>query len=482
MITPDLRQHLEDHDQAHLLRFEHQLDAAARATLAAQLRDLDLPRLRRLYHQAKAGPAAIEHQAIEPIDTIGLPRHERDWQEYRRARQAGEEALCAGRVAAVLVAGGQGTRLGFDAPKGMFSIGPVSGASLFRIFAEKIRAWCRRAQQVIPWCIMTSAATHEQTEAYFREHHFWGLSPDQVRFFQQGTMPAVDANTGKVLLAKPGELFLSPNGHGGTLWALRDHGLLAEFAERGIDLLYYFQVDNPLAQVLDPAYLGYHLLHDADLSVKVVPKRHPQEKVGVVTRYQGKPTILEYSDLTPELRERANERGELLLGGGNTAIHVFSRPFLERAASGELEMPFHFAHKVVPHVDETGVLQEPQQPNAIKFEMFIFDLLPLARHVNVVETSREVEFAPVKNARGADSPEEARAAMTRLAANWLRSGLQRMGKEFLTTPDNDPALLVEVSPLVALDEEEFRRWLQEHPPETFLPLTAPLYFAPPTEK
>jgi UDP-N-acetylglucosamine/UDP-N-acetylgalactosamine diphosphorylase len=269
--------------------------------------------------------------------------------------------------------------------------------------------------------------------------------------FCQGTMPAVDAVTGRVLLAAPDRLFASPDGHGGMLAALDRSGGLRDIRNRGIEELFYFQVDNPLAQVCDPEFIGYHLLACSELSTQVIAKQLPAEKVGNVVTVDGRMRIIEYSDLPASAGERRNAQGGLELWAGNTAIHVLDVAFLERVRNDEHRLPFHRAHKAVPYVDENGRLVEPSQPNAIKFERFIFDLLPAAEHAIVVEVEPGKAFAPVKNAPGAkiDSPELVQAAMTSLAREWLTEAGAEVASD----------AVVEISPLFALDATELKRKL-----------------------
>ncbi|HMC66880.1 MAG TPA: UDPGP type 1 family protein, partial [Gemmataceae bacterium] len=365
------------------------------------------------------------------------------------------EALRRGQIAVLLVAGGQGSRLGFDHPKGMFPIGPVSNKSLFQIHAEKVLALRRRYAAPIPFLVMTSPATHAETEAFFREHRFFGLPSDDVHFFRQGTMPALDLATGKLLMEGPGRLFLSPNGHGGTLTALAESGLLSRLRQRGIRQVFYFQVDNPLVKVADPVFLGHHTAANAEVSSKIVPKESPTDKLGNLVLVDGRCSMIEYSDLPEELARRTDQQGRLRIWAGSPAIHIFSTDFLERVTGGR-EMagprllPFHVARKKVPFVDEQGRRQEPQKENALKFEMFIFDALPLADRWTVVETSRREEFEPLKNATGRDSPETVRQAISNLAADWL----ERASVTVPRRPDGDAAFPLEISPLHALDAEE----------------------------
>lgn len=453
MTLGALRSRLSEHGQEHLLHFFDSLTAGEKSTLVAGIEALDLDQLARLFESSKKPHAEIDPDAVQPIEAIALPKSDAERKRHVETFEAGFERLKKGRVGVVLVAGGQGTRLGFEHPKGMFPIGPVSGATLFQIHAEKILAWSRRAGSSIPWYVMTSPNNHEETTAYFASVGYFGLPKEDVRFFIQGTMPALDIETGKVLLAQKHEIFTGPNGHGGTLLAMRSEGVLDDMAARGIEDVYYFQVDNVFAKILDPSFLGHHYCSRANVSLKVIRKEHAAEKLGLAVRYQGKPTIIEYSDLPSKLGGRLDADGRLLYWTGSIAIHAFQRTFLERITAVGAGLPFHFARKAVPFVDPSGTLVRTERPNALKFETFIFDCLPMAERVTVVETDRRDEYEPVKNGSGEHSPEVVREAMTRKAASWLNAA----GIEYPRTATGAAAVPLEISPLAALDAEEFAR-------------------------
>jgi UDP-N-acetylglucosamine/UDP-N-acetylgalactosamine diphosphorylase len=444
-----LHERLAAFDQQHVLAFWNELEEPARDRLVAQLESLDLAQLRELFG------ARIAHEDWSTLARRAAPPpafrldEERTDVSAEQAEQQGLQALAAGQVGVVIVAGGQGTRLGFDRPKGMYSIGPISGASLFQILFEKVAARARAAGMRIAVYVMTSPATHDETIEYLQAREHFGLPAEDVRVFCQGTMPALDARTGKLMLAAKGELATSPDGHGGMLRAMIASGALADARARGLRQLFYCQVDNPLVEMCDPSFLGYHLLSRSELSTLVVAKRSSRDKVGNVVSLDGRLRIIEYSDLHPladEIVERRTPDGRPVFWAGNTAIHVFDLAFLERAGSTAAALPFHVAHKAVPYVDATGRLVEPREPNAIKFERFIFDLLPEAQRAIVVEVDARRAFGPVKNAPGEalDTPESVQAQLIALHTGWLRSaGVQ--------VADGVP---VEISPLFAQNEQE----------------------------
>jgi UDP-N-acetylglucosamine/UDP-N-acetylgalactosamine diphosphorylase len=332
----------------------------------------------------------------------------------------------------------------------MFPVGPVTNKSLFQIHAEKVLALGRRYGKPLPYLVMTSPATDEETRAFFAEQRYFGLDPAEVFFFVQGTMPALDLATGKLLRDQPGRLFTSPNGHGGTLLALAETGLLERLQKRGIRHVYYFQVDNPLVKVADPVFLGHHLAVRSEASSKVIPKEGPTDKLGNLVLVDGRCSIIEYSDLPEELARQTDGKGGLRFAVGSPAIHLFEAAFLKRVTQGETRIPFHVARKKVPHLDDQGKEVQPDEENALKFEMFIFDALPRAERWAVVETSRREEFEPLKNATGRDSPESVGQAISNLAADWL----DKAGVPVPRRADGTAAVPVEISPLYALDAEE----------------------------
>ncbi|MBN2021369.1 MAG: UDPGP type 1 family protein [Pirellulales bacterium] len=437
---------LEMHDQMHLIAFWNQLNASRQATLEAEIRAIDFERIARLYQQRDAlsdlGAMAKRSRPPAAFRLNGQGnRFSAD-----EARQRGIEALRDGRVGVILVAGGQGTRLGFNHPKGMFPIGPVSGKSLFQFHIEKMLAAARRYGKPVPLYLMTSPVTHDETVDFLARHDRFGLPERDLRVFCQGTMPAVDATTGKLLLDGPEHLALSPDGHGGTLAALVRGGSLADAQSRGIEQLFYFQVDNPLVDIAGPEFLGYHLLAGSEASSQVIAKRDPLERVGNVVDIDGRLHVIEYSDLPDDVARRRAADGSLEIWAGSIAVHVFDVAFLDRMAHRADALPFHIAKKKVPYVDASGKRIEPDAPNAIKFERFIFDLLPSAENAIVVEVDPARAFAPLKNAPGAatDTPDWVRAQLVAEHARWLRAA----GVEVRE------GVPVEISPLLALDPEE----------------------------
>ncbi|MGH7957425.1 MAG: UTP--glucose-1-phosphate uridylyltransferase, partial [Opitutaceae bacterium] len=391
-------------------------------------------------------------EGLAPAAYEMRPEHGGDPADWLKVKTAGEAALRAGRVAAFTVAGGQGTRLGYDGPKGTFPVTPLKQKPLFQVFAEKILAAGKRHQRPLHWFIMTSHANHAATEAFFQANACFGLDSARVHFFRQGRMPAVNFE-GKILLETKCSIALSPDGHGGSLRALQRSGSLDLMEREGIDTLSYFQVDNPLVRCVDPAFIGWHLTRQSGMSSKTVTKAYAEEKVGLFCEQNGRLVVIEYSDLPMAMQRETDASGQLRYLAGSIAIHVLDREFVRRLATGGegVALPFHRADKKIAVVDSSGAPVKPEKPNGVKFEMFVFDALPFARNPVVIETLRENDFSPVKNAGGVDSPKTSREDQLRQFARWLKAG----GADVETDRTGLPSATIEVSPLFGYDEDSF---------------------------
>lgn len=440
---------LRDAGQRHLVQALEQLTGSARSELASQIADLDLSLVQQLVEELVLHPSVLAPERPEPPEVVELARGEAAERREVEARAAGEGELRAGRVAAVLLAGGQGTRLGFEGPKGNFPVGPVSRRTLFSLHAARIEATRARYGCRLPLCVMTSPANDAETRATFARNEHFGLRGD-VHFFVQGTLPAVDSETGEILLETPSRLALSPDGHGGLLKALRRSGLLAELRAGGSRTIVTFQVDNPLVRPTRPELIGHHTLAKAEMSSVVVRKRAAEERVGVVATISGRTAVVEYSDLPEDMARLRHPDGSLVFWAGNIALHCLELVFVERLTGGAIGLPYHRAEKRVPHVRLDGGRDEPTEPNAVKFETFVFDALPFAEPVLTLEADRAEEYSPIKNAHGHDSPETARRDLTRLYTGWLRQA----GVDVPRGADGEAVYDLEVDPRLALDAEE----------------------------
>jgi UDP-N-acetylglucosamine/UDP-N-acetylgalactosamine diphosphorylase len=440
---------LLSHGQEHLLKFYNELDFEAQKKLLEQLEAQDWAMLDTLINKyVLSEPETSISQQIMPAPYY--PAEAGKYAEkYARAEGKGKELIGAGKVAAFTVAGGQGTRLGYDGPKGMFTA-TQSGKSLFQVFAEQLQNAQQKYSATIPWYIMTSPMNDAATRAFFKENHYFGLDARNVMFFPQGTLPSI-ALDGKLLLAAKNELALNADGHGGSLRALRRSGALGDMKNRGVEYLSYIQVDNPNVKMIDPLFIGLHALDDAEMSAKMLPKSHAKEKVGNFCLQDGKVSIIEYSDMPAELTELRNDDGSLAFNAGSIAIHIISVNFIDRLTSGnDAQLPYHRAIKAVPFTDDSGQVVKPAEPNAVKLERFIFDALPLAEHAVILETDRVEEFAPIKNASGDDSPVSSKQLQTERAARWL----EKHGVKIPRTTDGKVDAIIEISPLTATHWED----------------------------
>ena len=427
--------------QGHVARFLGELTRAEAEQLVAELRSVDPAHVVRLISATDADGAGGD---LEPPgdELVRVGDSAADRRLRAEAAQRGAEEIGAGRVAVVVAAGGQGTRLGSPAPKGMWPAGPLTGKPLLHWHAEKVLHWSRKTGRTVPFVILVSDATAAATQDFLQWHRWFGMDPTWVRLVKQRSLPAVDAE-GRVLLATKSSLALAPNGHGGLYAALAESGVLGLLEDHGVRSLAYCQVDNPLIRTLDPAFVGFHVLRGAQFSSKSVAKRSPDEKVGVFARAGGTPCVVEYSELTDAQSRATDAAGALQFGQGNIAAHVIDLAFA-RSVSGR-GLPHHRALKKVEHVDDAGALVRPERPNGVKFESFVFDALPWAQATLVLETLRSDEFSPIKNAEGEDSPDTARRDLIAQFRAWHKNA---------GVPCGSGAL--EVSPLVAPDEDAFR--------------------------
>ncbi len=451
-------------EQQHLLAHWEQLDSVAQLALSEQIHSVDFEQLKHLFfdpHGSVDWQAVAGRAVAPPSFRLNVPR---DRFSREEAIEAGQTVLAEGRVGAILVAGGQGTRLGFSHPKGMFPIGPVSERTLFEMHADQLRAIAKKYGRSVPLYLMTSPATDSETKQFFTEHKDCELPFGNLQIFCQGTMPAVERASGRILLEAPGKLALSPDGHGGTLDALSASGCLQDAQARGIEHLYYFQVDNPLAQICEAELIGYHVLTESEISTQVIAKQDPADKVGNVVSVDDKVTIIEYSDLPTDAGERRNRKGGLELWAGNIAIHVFDVEFLARSVENPDALPFHRAIKKVPHIDGRGEYVAPETENAVKFERFIFDLLSQTEKSIVVEVDPATTFAPVKNSNlsDKDTPDTSKQAISQLHRGWLEAAGIVV----------DEGVAVEINPLFATTVEEIQDKL-----EAGICITEPTYFS-----
>jgi UDP-N-acetylglucosamine/UDP-N-acetylgalactosamine diphosphorylase len=442
------------YQQEHLLAFYNQLNANQQKSLLNQIEKLDFKRISGWIEQYVKNDAPLAIPAkFDPAPSYPpQPKTAGQKAKYAKAYQLGEDLLKQGKIAGFVVAGGQGTRLGFDGPKGNFPVSPIKKKTLFTIFGEFILAASKKYNADIPWYVMTSPLNDDATKATFEKASYFGLKKKNVIIFQQGTMPNF-AFDGKILMADKGILATSPDGHGGSLKALADSGALADMKKRGIEYLSYWQVDNPLVYVLDPLFIGLHAADGAEMSSKALIKAGPLEKVGNFCLVDGKVTVIEYSDLPDEQAYRKNPDGSLVFELGSIGIHIISVSFVEKLnIGGGFALPFHKAIKKIPHIDAAGNPVNPDKPNGVKLETFVFDALPMAKKSVILQTLRAEEFAPVKNATGVDSAEVTYQMMIDRAAAWLESA----GINVPRKVDGKPDCVLEIAPSFALFKDDIK--------------------------
>lgn len=445
------RAELAQRNQTHVLRWWDELAEAERSQLLADIESIPwgvVDRLMPTHVLAKpvrAIPADLKPAPVHPA-TPGP--HEAV--AYREAIAVGRERLSRGQVAAFTVAGGQGSRLGFDGPKGCVAVTPVGDVTLFELFAQMVHAAGGKYVATIPWYIMTSAANDADTRAFFENHRYFGLAEKDVVFFSQGMLPAFDF-TGRLLMEERHRLALAPDGHGGSLKALLASGALADMQRRGVEAISYFQVDNPLVKPFDPLFIGLHTATGSEMSTKVTPKADDLERVGNLCLADGKVTVIEYSELPEELAHARDKSGARKFDAANLAVHLIDVAFVDRIVGKTFELPFRRAEKIVPYVDiETGRHVDPDKPNAVKLEAFVFDALPLAHNPLLLQVDRREEFSPVKNAKGVDSLETSQRDQVARACRWLEAA----GVDVPRQPDGTPDVTVSITPSFALDAED----------------------------
>lgn len=448
--------------QSHLLSFYDDLDADAQEHFLVELESLDFRHIPGWVAQyvKNESPLAVPTVFGPARSYPAAAKTAEESSQYAEARALGESLIRAGKMAGFVVAGGQGTRLGFDGPKGNFPISPIKKKTLFQLFAESLLSAGKVYGTTIPWYIMTSPLNYAATVASFEAADYFGLAKEDVFIFQQGTLPNFDFE-GRILMADKGLLASSPDGHGGSLKALYKSGAVADMRRRGVDILSYWQVDNPLIQTIDPLFVGLHVMDKAEMSSKALVKAEPLEKVGNFCLVDGKVTVIEYSDLPDEQALRRNDDGSLMFELGSIGIHLINVAFIEALNQGDdFALPFHRAVKKIPTIDAAGRPVVPDAPNGIKLETFVFDALPMAEQSVILQTVRAEEFAPVKNATGTDSAEVTGRMMIERAAGWL----EQAGVAVPRKADGSVDCVLEIAAGFALCAEDVKAKAGNIPP------------------
>ena len=401
MRFEEAKQKCEKAGQGHLLAYFDELTGEEQVNLLDQIEKLDITLLDLLKKDSKE----VEKGILEPLGAVTLEEIQQEKEEYL---QLGTKAIQAGKVGAVLLAGGQGTRLGLDKPKGMLNVGVNKELYLFEQLIHNLMQVVDQTGAWVPLFVMTSEKNNEDTVQFFKEKRFFGYNEEYVFFFVQQMAPSVNYE-GKIYMEDKGRISTSPNGNGGWFISMANAGLLKKVKELGVEWLNVFSVDNVLQKIADPIFVGAVLKHQCVSGSKVVAKADPYEKVGVLCLEDGKPSIVEYYEMTEEMIHLRDKQGKLLYNYGVILNYLFSVEALEKIVNENL--PTHIVEKKIPYMDETGNVVKPEKPNGYKFETLVLDMIHRMDNCLSFEVEREKEFAPIKNATGVDSLESARVLM-----------------------------------------------------------------------
>ncbi|CAG8542295.1 9091_t:CDS:2 [Acaulospora colombiana] len=449
-----LKQRYAAAGQEHLFTFYEELEPEQQAALFNQLEKLDIERVNNIF-KTSINASTNQQQNLESLpDDVFDTVLEGDEGKIEGWRNKGLSAIAQNKVGVILMAGGQGTRLGSSDPKGCYDIGLPSRKSLFQLQAERILRLQEIAQEyakpgnevIIPWYIMTSGPTRPATEAFFKKHNYFGMKEGNVIFFEQGTLPAL-TNDGKVFLESKSKLAVAPDGNGGIYAALRNEKVLDSLKSKNICYVHAYCVDNCLVRVADPVFIGYCIEKNADCGAKAVRKSSPEEPVGVIALRDGKFSVVEYSEIDAEISNKRKPNGQLLFGAANIANHFYTVDFLSRIESFEDKLEYHIARKKIKHTDiSTGEFVSPSKPNGMKLELFVFDVFPFAERMAVLEVDRKEEFSPLKNApgTGVDDPGTSRKDIIDQHVRFVE---RANGK--VESGETSETLNFEISPLVS---------------------------------
>lgn len=394
---------LKTYNQDHIIKLLNKLEGKKKQELIEQIMKIDFQQIHELYENTKK-EIEIKENKIESIDYLDKSKLSKD--EKEKLDNLGAEIIKNGKYAVVTMAGGQGTRLGHNGPKGTFKLDVYGkGKYLFEILAENLKEANKKYNIQIPWYIMTSKENNKDTVEFLKKHNYFGYPKDKVRIFMQSELPLVDIN-GKLLIDKNYKIKEASDGNGGTYSSLRASGCLAEMKENGIKWVFICGVDNALLKMVDETLLGLAIDKNVQIASKSVVKANPHEKVGVFCKMNGHPKIIEYAELPEKMAEEVDKNGELKFGESNILCHLFTIDAIEKASKETLM--YHSAFKKNSYIDENGKEVIPDEPNSYKFESFIFDAFEFFDDMALLRVKREEEFAPVKNKEGVDSPKTAK--------------------------------------------------------------------------
>lgn len=403
--------------QQHLLKYYNELSNTDQGNLLNQILDINFEFISSLYSglvlNSKQKQIYEDFSPLKPIIFEDCSSEEKE-----NYYNLGIEAIKEGKVGVLLVAGGQGTRLGHNGPKGTFSIGLPSNKSLFQLQCERLINISRKAGRLIPWYIMTSPENHNDTIAFFKNNNYFGYKEEYINFFQQGVLPIVNEE-GKIFLSSKSDISTGPSGNGGCFMSLMDSGMLNDINNRGVEWIFLYGVDNTIVRVADPYFIGFTIKSGQLVTSKVVSKVSANEKVGVLCYRNGHPTIVEYTELPDEMLQQKDSFGNLLYDNANILNHILHIDFITESL--QMKLPFHVAHKRISYINGLGIEVTPEKPNGYKFECFLFDIFANLNDMAAIKVKREEEFAPVKNSNGEDSPKTARELILNLHKQWLIS-------------------------------------------------------------
>ncbi len=399
----DIKKKLKKYSQEHLLNNFKNLSEEKQKRLLEQIKNIDFDLIKSLYDTTQNITTEIQDDQIKPIEFFDK---EKLYDDYKKYKEIGEKAIRTKKLAAVTMAGGQGTRLGHDGPKGTYDIGLESHKSLFELLSDGLKEQGKKYGVIIPWFIMTSRENNDATVEFFAKHRYFGYEKDKnIFFFKQGELPMIDTE-GKILIGEDGLIKEAANGHGGIYEALVKNGMTKKMRELGVEWVFIGGVDNCLVKMVDPVLMGIAIDKNVTAAGKSVVKANPQEKVGVFCKRNGRPSVVEYTEIPKEMSEATDENGNLIYGESHILCNLFNIDAIERMGSKPL--PYHIAFKKATYIDKDGNKVVPDGPNAYKFEAFLFDAFGELDDMAILRVKREEEFAPVKNATGTDSPETAR--------------------------------------------------------------------------
>ena len=391
---------LKKYNQEHILKYD--LNNKQQEELEKQIENIDFEQLKSLYESTKK-EKCIEEKKIEHIPYTDKTKLTKE--EQLSLFEIGEQVIKQGHYAVITMAGGQGTRLGHNGPKGTYALDTINGKKyIFEIIIDRLKKAEKQYNVTIPWYVMTSKENHQDTILFLEKNNYFGYNKDKIKFFKQGELPLIDTQ-GKIILDENAKIKEAADGNGGIYEALSKSGMLQELKQNQIEWIFISGIDNILSNFVDPILLGLTIKENNVIASKSVAKANPQEKVGVFCKMNGKPKIIEYIDLPEEMAEELDENGELMYGEVNIGTYLYNRSVLENLANAKL--PYHAAFKKSGYLNANGKFIEPDEPNVFKFETFIFDAFSIADNMSILRVKREDEFAPVKNRTGNDSPETA---------------------------------------------------------------------------